>query len=144
MAWPLRPELQQFFVWVEPAVLRSVMERNVRVSTAILEINFAGIERLGIDMDGHGALCVLHRVNHCVYRLGWIHVTRMVGIHIQNIGWNNLAGAASGIALIDAIVLHAQPPYRRGHPAILAAVIVDAALLANFPADGHALKYGVL
>jgi hypothetical protein len=42
------------------------------------------------------------------------------------------------------IVLNSQTPDGRGHPTILVAMIVDAAVLANFPADRHALKQIVL
>ena len=38
--------------------------------------------------------------------------------------------------LLDAEILHAQLADRHGHPAILIAVIVDAAHLTRFPADG--------
>jgi hypothetical protein len=34
-------------------------------------------------------------------------------------------------------ILNAQPPDRRHHPAILVAMVVDAAHVADVPADGH-------
>src|SRR5580704_1529889 len=43
----------------------------------------------------------------------------------------------SGVASVDSKILHAQTADRRHHPAILIAVIVDAANLADIPADGH-------
>jgi hypothetical protein len=42
-----------------------------------------------------------------------------------------------GVASIDSKILHAQTADGRHHPAILAAVIVDAANLPGVPADSH-------
>jgi hypothetical protein len=41
------------------------------------------------------------------------------------------------------VVLDAQTADRRGHPAILIAMIVNAAALANLPTNGHALKQSI-
>src|SRR5258708_29179390 len=68
----------------------------------------------------------------------------MCGIHVVDVGGNDVACAADGVALVDSEILHAEPPDGRRHPAILIAVIVDAAELADFPADGHALENIVL
>jgi hypothetical protein len=48
------------------------------------------------------------------------------------------------MAILDTKVLHFEAPDRCGHPTILVAMIVDAAELADFPADGHALEHIVL
>src|SRR5713101_7096521 len=49
----------------------------------------------------------------------------------------------AGVALLHTKILHPQPPDRRGHPAVLAAMIMNAAELPDLPANGHALKYVV-
>jgi hypothetical protein len=51
--------------------------------------------------------------------------------------------AVGGVAIVDAIVLDAEAADRDGHPAVLVAMIVDAAALADFPADGHAFEESV-
>src|ERR1700730_606401 len=47
-------------------------------------------------------------------------------------------------SLVDAKILDAQASDGRGHPAILVAMIVNAAGLADLPADGHAIEDFVL
>ena len=42
--------------------------------------------------------------------------------------------------VFNAEILDFQAADGRGHPAVLIAMIVDAAVLADFPADGHALE----
>src|SRR5580658_1831177 len=44
------------------------------------------------------------------------------------------------VALVDAKILYAQTPDRGNHPAILVAMIVNAAHLADIPADCHHFK----
>lgn len=46
--------------------------------------------------------------------------------------------------MFDAKILDFQAADGRGHPAILIAMIVNAARLTDFPADGHALEEVVL
>src|SRR5258708_24990445 len=50
----------------------------------------------------------------------------------------------AGVALLHTKILHSQPPDRSGHPAVLVAMIMNAAELPDLPANGHALKYVVL
>jgi hypothetical protein len=45
--------------------------------------------------------------------------------------------------LLDAEILDFQAADGSRHPTVLVAMIVDAAVLADFPADGHALEDGV-
>jgi hypothetical protein len=54
------------------------------------------------------------------------------------------AGAARGIAVFHAEVFHLQAADGNSRPAILVAVIVDAAGLAGFPADGDGLEESAL
>lgn len=73
-----------------------------------------------------------------------IYVDRMRGVHFVNFRGNDFAGAAGCVFFIDAKILNLEPADGRGHPAVLVAMIVDAAVLADFPADGHALEEIVL
>jgi hypothetical protein len=68
----------------------------------------------------------------------------MRGIHIVNVRRQNVAGTQRGIALIHAKILYPQSANRRGHPAILIAMIVHSASLPDFPANGHTLEHIVL
>ena len=73
-----------------------------------------------------------------------IDIGGMGGVHDIDVGRCEIAGELGGVVILDAKVLHFEAADRRGHPAILVAVIVDAAELADFPADGHALEDRVL
>jgi len=48
------------------------------------------------------------------------------------------------VAVFDAEILHFEPADGRGHPAILIAMIVDAAELADLPTDGHTFEQIIL
>ena len=69
-----------------------------------------------------------------------IYVDGVHGIHFVDFRGNDFAGAAARVFFIDAEILDFQAAYRGGHPAVLITVIVDAAVLSYFPADGHALE----
>ena len=64
----------------------------------------------------------------------------MGSVHFVEFCGNDFACAAGCIFLFDAEILDFQAADGSGHPAVLIAVIVDAAVLADFPADGHALE----
>ena len=102
----------------------------------VAEINFATVEGLGINVHADGALVEFRQVHDFVYRFDRIHIGGMRGVEIVGIRGNNFARAVNGVAAVHAIILNAEPADGRGHPAILIAVIVDAAELADFPADG--------
>ena len=69
-----------------------------------------------------------------------IDVHGMRAVHFVDFGGDDFAGTAGCIFFFDAKILDFQAADRRGHPAVLIAMIVDAAVLADFPADGHALE----
>jgi len=69
-----------------------------------------------------------------------IDVDWMSSVHFVDFRGNDFAGAAGGVFFIDAKILDFQAADGSGHPAVLVAMIVDAAVLADFPADGHALE----
>src|SRR5882762_4528885 len=142
---PVTPEgLKKLLSWVKFAVFAGVVERNIGVGALFALVNLAGVEGLGVDVDAHCALVKLHEILDLMHGLQRIYIGGMCGVHVVNVGGNDVAGAAGGVALVDTKILHAEPPDGRGHPAILIAVIVDAAELADFPADSHALENVVL
>ena len=69
-----------------------------------------------------------------------IYVDGMSGVHFVDFGGNELAGAAARVFFIDTEILDFQAADGSGHPAVLIAMVVDAAVLADFPTDGHALE----
>ena len=91
-------------------------------------------------MDADGALIKFRRVDYFVNRFERVDVARMGSIHLIDIGRHDFAGTAPGVALLDAIVLYTQAADGHGHPAILITMIMNTAMLANFPANGHALE----
>jgi hypothetical protein len=135
-----RARLQELFVWVEFAVFAGVVEGNVAVSATLALIDFATVEGLGIDVDADGALIEFGQVQDLVNGLEGIYVNGMGSVHFVDFRGNDFAGAAGGVFFIDAEILNFQTADGSGHPAVLIAMIVDAAVLADFPADGHALE----
>ena len=131
---------QELFVRIELAVFAGEEKRNVSISIFIEIVHFTSIERFGIDVNADGALVEFGEVHDFVDRLHGIDVCGMSGVEIIELGGNNVAGPFCGVAVIDAIVLDAEAADGRGHPAVLAAVIVDAAVLADVPAKRHALE----
>jgi len=69
-----------------------------------------------------------------------IHVDGICRVHFVDLRGNDSASAAGRVFLFDAKILDFQTADGSGHPAVLIAMIVDAAVLADFPADGHALE----
>jgi hypothetical protein len=132
--------LQQLFVGVELAVFAGVVEGDVAVSPAIALIDFATVEGLGIDVDADGALIKFGQVQNLVDGLEGIYVDGMRAVHFVDFRGNDFAGAAGGIFFVDAEILDFQAADGGGHPTILIAMIVDAAVLPNFPTDSHALE----
>jgi len=61
-------------------------------------------------------------------------------VHFVDFRGSDFAGAAACVFFIDAKILDFQAADGRGHPAVLITMIVYAAVLADFPADGHTLK----
>ena len=125
---------------MEFAVFAGVVERDVAVSAFFALIDFATVERLGVDMDADGALIEFRQVQDLMNGFEGIDVHGMSAIHLIDFRGNDLAGTAGGVFLFDAKILDFQAADGSGHPAILVAMIVDAAVLADFPADGHALE----
>ncbi len=64
----------------------------------------------------------------------------MCAVHLVDFRGNDFACAAARVFFVDAEILDFQTADGRGHPAVLIAMIVDAAVLADFPTDGHALE----
>jgi hypothetical protein len=136
--------LEKLFVGMQFAVLAGVMERNVGVSSFIAVVDFAHIERLGIDVDADSALIEFRKIQNLVNRFERIDVSGMPSIHFVNVGGSEVARVFRSVVLLDAEILYFEAANGCGHPAILVAMIVDAAELADFPADGHTFEHVVL
>jgi hypothetical protein len=134
------PVLQELLGRIEAAVFAGVVERDVGIRALFAEINLARIERLGIDVDADGALVEFGEIENLVDGFERIDIGRMGGVHLVDVGGDDATRAVGGVALVDAEILDLQPADGGGHPTVLVAMIVDAAELADFPADGHAFK----
>jgi hypothetical protein len=64
----------------------------------------------------------------------------MGSVHFVDFRGNDLAGAAGCVFFFDTEILDFQAADGSGHPTVLVAMIVDTAVLADFPTDGHALE----
>ena len=64
----------------------------------------------------------------------------MSAVHFVDFRGDDFASAAGSVFLFYTKILDFQAADGSGHPAVLVAMIVDAAVLADFPADGHALE----
>jgi len=135
--------LQQLLGGIEAAVFAGVVEGHVGIGAFLAEIDLARIKRLGIDVDADGALVEFGEIENLVDGFERIDIGGMGGVHFVDVGGDDATRAVGGVALIDAEILDLQPADGGGHPTVLVAMIVDAAELADFPADGHAFKDAV-
>jgi len=132
---------------VELAEFGGVVEGNVAVGAFFELVDFAGVERLGVDVNADGALIVFGKIEDLVDGFEGIDVDGIRGIHFIDVGGDEFAGAGvigGGVAVFDAEILDLEAADGGGHPAILVAMIVDAGELADFPADGHTFEEIVL
>jgi hypothetical protein len=129
---------------VELAIFAGVVERDVAVGAAFPLIDFATVEWLGVDVDAYGALLEFRQVQDLMDGLERIDVDRVGPVHFVDFGGDDFAGTAVGVLFLDPEILYFQPADRSGHPAVLIAMIVDPAVLANFPANSHTLEQIVL
>jgi hypothetical protein len=91
-------------------------------------------------VNADGALIKFGQVQNLMDRFEGVNVNRMGAVHFVDFRGNDFAGAAGGIFFVDAKILDFQTADGGGHPAVLIAMIVDAAVLPNFPTDSHALE----
>jgi hypothetical protein len=132
--------LEELFVGVKLAVFAGVVERDVAVGAFFALVDFATVEGFGIDVNAHSPLVELRKIQNLMDGLERIDVHRMGAVHFVDFRGNDFAGTAGGVFFFDAKILDFQAADGSGHPAVLIAMIVDAAVLADFPADGHALE----
>jgi hypothetical protein len=136
-------KLEKFFVGVERAEFGSVVEGNVAVGAFFELVDFAGIERFGIDVNADGALIEFGEIEDLMDGFERIDVDGIWGIHFVNVGGDEATGAGvigGGVAIFDAEILDFEAADGSGHPTILVAMIVDAGKLADFPTDGHTFE----
>jgi hypothetical protein len=136
--------LQKLLGGIEFAVFAGVVERDVGVGALLAEIDLARIKRLGINVDADGTLTEFEEIENLVDGREGIDIGGMGGVHFVNVGRDDATLAVGGIALVDAEILDLQTANGSGHPTVLVAMVVDAAGLADFPADGHAFEDIVL
>lgn len=94
-------------------------------------------------MDADGTLIKFGEIHDLVNRLHGIDKGRMGGVQFVNVGGGDVAVASGGIDFLDAIVADVKAADGSGHPTVLIAMIVDAAVLADVPAESHAFKESI-
>ena len=116
------------------------MKGRIAIGALFALIDFARIEGPGINVNAHGALIKFREIQNLMDGFQRIDVDRMRAIHFVDFGGVDVAGAQQRVPEIDAEVLNFKAADGCGHPAVLVAMIVNAAGLADFPTDGHALE----
>ena len=76
--------------------------------------------------------------------MNWFHGLNKRRMRPIQIVGGNFAVAGCGIELLHSVVVNLQPADRSRHPAVLIAMVMDAAGLADFPAQRHALEQCIL
>src|SRR6266852_8157983 len=132
--------LQEVCGGVKFAVFAGVVEGDVAIGAFLAKIDLASVELPGVDVDADGALVEFGEIQNLMDGLERVDIGRMRGVHFVDVGRNDAASAARAITIVNAEILDLQPADGRGHPAILIAMVVNAAGLADLPADGHALE----
>ena len=128
---------------MELAEFGSVVEGNIAVGAFFELIDFAGVERLGVNVNADGALIVFGQIENLMDGLEGIDVDGIGGVHFVDVRRSEATRAGvvgNGVAVFDAEILDLEAADGGGHPAILIAMIVDAGELADFPADGHTFE----
>jgi len=91
-------------------------------------------------VNADGTLLEFRKIENLVDGFQGIDIGGMGSVHFVDVGGDDATRAVGSIALLDAEILDFQAAEGGGHPAVLVTMIVDAAELADFPADGHAFE----
>jgi hypothetical protein len=129
------------FCWREEllrfAVFSGEVERNFSAGALLGGVDDASVERTGIHVNADGALVEFSRIENAMHGLERIDGAGMRDVHLDDFGGLDGAFAAGNILMDNVEILHQQTAGGDGHPAILVAVVVDGAGLADLPTDGH-------
>ena len=93
---------------MELAVFGSVVERDVAVGALFELIDFAGVKRLGINVNADGALIKFGEIENLVDGFEGIDVDRICGVHFVDVGGDESTGAGvigDGVTIFDAEIL---------------------------------------
>jgi len=84
------------------------VERYVAVGAFFELVDFAGVERFGVDVNADGALIVFGEVEDLMDRLEGIDVDGIGGVHFVDFGGDKTTGArvvCDSVAVFDAEIL---------------------------------------
>ena len=101
-------DLEKFFVGVELTVFVSVVEGNVTVGAFFELVDFAGVERLGVNVNADGALIVFGEIENLMDGFERVDVTGIGGVHFVDVGGNEFADAGvvgKSVTVRDAEIL---------------------------------------
>jgi hypothetical protein len=112
------------------------MEGDFSAGALLGRVDDAGVEGAGVDVHANSALVEFARVEDAMNRFEGIDGTWLRDVHLDDFGGSDGALAGGNVLVEDVIVFDAEAADGDGHPAILIAMVVDGAGLADFPADG--------
>jgi len=117
------------------SVFGGVVEFDFAAGALLRGIDDAGIEGAGVDVQTDCPLIEFAGIENAVDGLQRIHGAGLSWIHLNRVGGLELAGPLFQALRNDAIILDQQFSDGDRHPAILVAMIVYGAGLADFPAN---------
>ncbi len=94
---------------MELAEFGSVVEGDVAVGALFELVDFAGVERLGVNVDADGALIVFGEIENLVDGFERIDIDGIGGVHFVDVGRGEPTRAGvigDGVTIFDAEVLH--------------------------------------
>ena len=111
------------------------MQLDHAASALLGRIHNTGIERARINMQTYRALTEMLRIEHAMHRIGGIDRAGMSWIHFDSVGRSELGLSVIEVLRNQVKIFDQKAADWNLHPAILIAMIMDRADLANFPAD---------
>jgi hypothetical protein len=88
-------------------------------------------------VQADGALVELARIDHAMHGISGVDGAGVSDIHFDGVGGFEAGPALLQILMNQMKVFHLQAADGDSHPAILVAMVVHGAGLADFPANGH-------
>ena len=115
------------------------MEANLAAGALLGRVDDTTIEGPRIDVEADGPIVELARVEYAMHGVGGIDGAGIGRVHLFDIFRLEIADAGGQILMDGVKIFNLQAAYGDGHPAVLVAVVMHGAGLADLPADGEQL-----
>lgn len=119
------------------AVFGVEVELDFAAGALFGRVDHAGIEGARVDVQADRALVKFATIHHAMNGIGGIDCAGLRDIHLDGVGGLKAATALLQILVNQMKIFHLQAPDGDGHPAVLIAMIMHRAGLADLPANGH-------